>query len=148
MFQKLSDHFKNYLNLSAPISSLYFIVLYVVVSVAVTPFVLLFISQEQMELLLLGEITRLDFLGRSFFLFYEILLLPLYFRRLLDVGLDKLWRDVIVMLIFVPVVLSTFLSAGGYDVMNSALGMFRFFALVLTMLMFIAPTGQFKGDKS
>lgn len=130
---------KNYFNLKGFISPMNFAILYFLITIVSTVALIALINPEQLELFIMGEITRLDLAPRLGFAVYEFLLLPLYIKRLQSMGWMALQRDIALLVLFVPVMLATFLSDGGYSTASPLIGLLRLMALILTFFMFVTP---------
>lgn len=133
-------HIKNYFNLKVSLPPLYFLLLYLIATFASAPVLLGFVDPTQLEGILTGEILRIDLLPRIGFAFYELLLLPLYIKRLHNIGWKKMQRDIAILSLLLPVILSTVLSDGGYALMANFIAFMRLLALILTFLLFVLPT--------
>ena len=70
--QKLIYHAKNYFNLEVALPPIYFALIYFVVSLVTTPLIMNVIDPSQIEGLMTGEVTRLDFFPRFCFALYEV----------------------------------------------------------------------------
>ncbi|MFT7432932.1 MAG: hypothetical protein ACI9TY_000554 [Alphaproteobacteria bacterium] len=138
--EKFIYHSKNYFNLKVDVSPMYFAFLYLFVTVVSTFMLVGVVDQTQLEAIVTGDVLRLDLFPRIGFAFYEFLLLPLYLKRMQDMGWNIVGRDMAILALFIPVVLATVLSDGGYEISAPLIGLLRLMALMLTFFLFVIPT--------
>tara|TARA_R110000868_G_scaffold218576_1_gene468885 strand:- start:28604 stop:29038 length:435 start_codon:yes stop_codon:yes gene_type:complete len=142
--KKFLYHANQYFKLNTALPALYFAVLYLLVTIISTPLIMAVIDPLQIEGLMTGEVLRLELMPRLAFASYEFILIPLYLKRMLDMGWSRLQREFGVLILILPVMLVTFFSEGAYFASSEFIGFLRILALTLTVLLFVWPT-QKKG---
>lgn len=139
-------HLRSYFNLNVPLPAVHFAIIYLLMTFLWSFFLVSFIHPEQIQGVFEGEVERFSLSVRMFMLSYELVLLPLYIKRLLDIGWIGLQRDLAVMGLLLAPVISSILSDGGFEQMLSILAFLRVLALILTFVLFFMPSHKQKSE--
>lgn len=140
--EKFKFHLQNYFNVTVPVPALIFAILYMLVTLLWSVILISVVDPQYLEGVFEGETGRFDLSLRVFMLTYEIALIPLYLKRLLDMGWHGKQRDMALIGLLLAPVLSTVLSDGGFELVTSSLVFLRILALIVTFALFFTPTKQ------
>lgn len=140
--KKLQKHIRNYFNLSMPLPALMFAILYMLVTFLWSFLLVSFVSPDQIQGVFEGEANRFGLSLRLFMLSYELALVPLYIKRILDIGWQGRQRDMALAGLLLAPVLNTVMSDGGFEMITSIMVFLRILSLVITLGLFFMPSKQ------
>lgn len=139
-------HLSQYFNTKVPLPILHFALLYIATTLLWALALMLISNPDDIYEVVEGDAQRMSFSYRLFMLSYELILIPLYIKRLLDMGWGSLHRDLAVLGLILSPLLANLLSDGGFDMMLPVITFGRITALGLTFALFFIPT-QSKENK-
>lgn len=141
---KLKFHLQNYFQLNVPVPALFFIGIYLLMTFLWSFTLVGLTNPEDIQSAFEGEMLRLALPIRLFMLSYELVLIPLYMKRFLDMGWKKRHIELGILGLLLAPVLTMLLSDGGYEQMIPVLAFLRVLALSLTLVLFFMPTQKKK----
>ena len=137
-------HLSQYFNVNISLPVLHFALLYILVTLIWSLSLVLIANPNEIYEVVEGETQRMSFSYRLFMLSYELVLVPLYIKRFLDMGWNTLHRDIGLIGLMLSPLLANLLSDGGFELMTPVITFGRITALGLTFVLFFMPTQEEK----
>jgi hypothetical protein len=144
MMQKFKFHLQNYFKIDVPIPAIFFAIIYFLMTFLWSFILVGYIGPEEIHSAMEGEQERFSLSIRLYMLSYEFILVPLYIKRFLDMGWQKIHIEIGILGLLLAPVLTMVLSDGGYISMIPVLAFLRILALCLTLVLFFMPSKKSK----